>query len=177
MTPQLTISHEATPPTSGKRGVRVVRSLASIGYEGADLGQFIRALTKARIRTLVDVRDLPLSRKKGFSKTPLAKHLEQAGIRYLHLRALGDPKPGRLAARGGDIAGFKRIYATHLRSRPAQAALRKLGEIAMQAKTCLLCFERDPENCHRRIVAARLATEFGLKVEHLQAPLTSGQAL
>jgi uncharacterized protein (DUF488 family) len=145
-----------------------VPTLATIGYEGTTIEPFIRALKKAQIRRLADIRDLPLSRKKGFSKTALAARLEQAGIVYLHIKALGDPKPGRLAARRGEFAAFKRIYANHLGGKPAQAALRELGKVASQAKTCLLCFEQNPSNCHRQIVASRLAKTFGLEIVHLQ---------
>lgn len=146
-------------------------TLATIGYEGTTIELFVKALKKARIRRLADVRDLPLSRKKGFSKTVLASRLEQEGIVYLHIKALGDPKPGRLAARRGDVADFKRIYVNHLRRKAGQTALRKLGEIAAQAKTCLLCFEYDPKNCHRQIVASRLSKAFGLDIEHLQVAI------
>jgi uncharacterized protein (DUF488 family) len=145
-----------------------VPTLATIGYEGTGIEPFISALKKAKVRRLADIRDLPLSRKKGFSKTALAARLEREGIAYLHIKPLGDPKPGRLAARAGDIAGFKSIYDSHLRGKPAQIALRELGKIASQAKTCLLCFEYDPKNCHRQIVASRLAKAFGLEIEHLQ---------
>lgn len=143
-------------------------TLATIGYEGSAIEPFIRTLKKAKIRRLADIRELPLSRKKGFSKTALAARLEQEGIVYLHVKALGDPKPGRLAARQGEFTAFKRIYTNHLKGNFAQAALIQLGEIASQSKTCLLCFEYDPKSCHRQIVASRLSKAFGLEIEHLQ---------
>ncbi len=143
-------------------------TLATIGYEGITIEPFIQALKKARVRRLADVRDLPLSRKKGFSKTLLASRLAEEGIVYLHVKPLGDPKPGRLAARRGDIADFKRIYTNHLRKNAAQTALSQLGAIVAQAKTCLLCYEYEPKNCHRQIVASRLAKRFGLEIEHLK---------
>ena len=142
--------------------------LATIGYEGIAIDALVHELKSARVRRVADVRDLPLSRKKGFSKSGLAARLEREGIAYLHVKALGDPKPGRIAARGGDISAFKRIYTNHLRRKPAQTALRELGAIAVQAKTCLLCFERAPKHCHRQIVAARLSKTLGLEFEHLR---------
>jgi uncharacterized protein (DUF488 family) len=53
------------------------------------------ALRKAGVALVLDIRAAPVSRKKGFSKTPLAKHLAEAGIGYRHLRGLGTPKHGR----------------------------------------------------------------------------------
>lgn len=141
--------------------------LATIGYEGAVIDQFLLTLGKAQIKTLVDVRELPLSRKKGFSKTSLAAHLQRAGIRYVHMRALGDPKPGRIAARSGDIDRFKEIYSRHLRSKEAKVALIQLAAIARKSNSCLLCYEYEPRNCHRQIVASRISKTFGLNIENL----------
>lgn len=144
-------------------------SLATIGYEGVAIDALVRALKSARVRRLIDVRDLPLSRKKGFSKSALSERLEQEGIQYLHIKALGDPKPGRLAAREGNFARFKKIYTNHLRSKKARDALAQLGLITSRGKSCLLCYEYDPMNCHRQIVASRLCRSYGLSVEHLKA--------
>ena len=84
--------------------------LYTVGYEGADLSDFLNTLKVHKIKQIIDVRDLPLSRKRGFSKNALAAALAKIGITYLHLKALGDPKPGREAARSGDFASFRRIW-------------------------------------------------------------------
>jgi hypothetical protein len=67
----------------------------TLGYEGATLAEFITRLKMAGIMTVADVRQMPLSRKRGFSKTALAAALEKVGIDYVHIPALGCPKPIR----------------------------------------------------------------------------------
>jgi hypothetical protein len=81
----------------------------------------------------------------------------------LHFIELGDPKPGREAARAGRYREFRDIYEAHLDSADAQASLRELLTTVSEATTCLLCFERDPETCHRSIVAEQLK-ESGFEV-------------
>src|SRR5262249_48296198 len=66
----------------------------TIGYEGASVAAFVAALREAGVALVLDIRAAPVSRKKGFSKTPLAQHLSEAGMGYRHLRGLGTPKQG-----------------------------------------------------------------------------------
>jgi len=135
----------------------------TIGYEGADIESVIATLKAVGVQRLADVRAVALSRKKGFSKKSLADRLARAGIEYLHFVELGDPKPGREAARAGLYEQFRAIYNGHLSSEPAQAALEKLLLVAKEQPTCLLCFERDPTTCHRSIVAEEMG-ESGFEV-------------
>jgi uncharacterized protein (DUF488 family) len=103
------------------------------------------------------VRAVALSRKRGYSKNVLRTALEANDITYRHFIQLGTPKSGRDAARAGDSERMRRIYCHEvLTSEPAQAALEELAELAEVQPVCLLCFERDPANCHRRILAQRL---------------------
>lgn len=129
----------------------------TIGYEGTDIDRFVATLKAVGIKCVADVRALALSRKKGFSKKSLAARLEAEGIDYLHFVELGDPKPGREAARAGRVTEFRAIYEAHLDSPEAQQALGRLLVAAREVPTCLLCFERDPETCHRSIVAGEMA--------------------
>jgi uncharacterized protein (DUF488 family) len=108
-----------------------------------------------------------MSRKPGFSKRILGTSAEARGIRYVHLQALGTPKAGREAARAGRAGEMERIFATHMATEVARAALGAARDIVTSAPTCLLCFERDPHFCHRRIVAGMLAAETGQAIEHL----------
>jgi len=100
-----------------------MQTLATIGYEGSVLPDFINTLISAGIKRLIDIREVPLSRKQGFSKRALSEALSGAGLHYAHLRALGDPKAGREAARKGDRHTFVRIYSNHLAGPDPQAAL------------------------------------------------------
>ena len=136
----------------------MAKPLFTIGYEGADSDRFIAALKDAGVAMVADVRAVALSRKRGFSKSALRETLERQGLGYRHFIALGTPKPGREAARAGDAATLRRIYCDEvLASEPALHALEELVSLARERPVCLLCFERDPAICHRRLLAERLA--------------------
>jgi uncharacterized protein (DUF488 family) len=76
-----------------------VRTLYTVGYERALLKDVVATLTAAGVAVLLDVRDRPISRRPGFPKRQLAGAIEEAGMRYIHLQALGTPPEGRLANR------------------------------------------------------------------------------
>ena len=116
---------------------------------------------------LLDIRELPLSRKKGFSKKSLQAAVEEAGIRYEHVRDLGDPKPGREAARSGNYKEFEKIFSTHLASEKAQSALTKLVPVAQSERMCLLCFERSHKHCHRTMVAKEFSKFVDITIRHI----------
>src|SRR3954453_21108705 len=97
---ELTRSHpDSTPQGMGTKST----ILTTIGYEAAELDDFVATLLAAGITRLIDVRELPISRRRGFAKRALSEALADAGIVYVHLRGLGDPKEGREAARVGDL--------------------------------------------------------------------------
>lgn len=144
-----------------------MKVLATIGYEGADLSDFLQTLHVAGIKKIIDVRDVPASRKTGFSKNVLARALEVEGISYLHLKSLGDPKPGREAAREGRFELFRSIFNAHLATASAQEALDIAVSEAIQAPSALLCYERDCKNCHRTIVATAMIGRHAFTLRHL----------
>ena len=124
----------------------------TIGYEGTTMAEFIATLKAAGVEQIIDVRALPLSRRPGFSKTSLAASLFEAGIGYVHLKALGTPKPGRDAAKKGDVATLKAVYAEQLDLPEAQVQAAQMLELAGEMPSALLCFERDPCHCHRTLL-------------------------
>ncbi len=144
----------------------VVSVVYTIGYEGTDIDRFVATLKAVGVEVLADVRAVAASRKKGFSKSALRARLEEEGIAYTHLVDLGDPKPGREAAKAGRYDEFQAIYHEHFGGAEAQAALETLSEVVGKCPTCLLCFERAPENCHRSIVAESLRIS-GMEVFNL----------
>ncbi len=144
-------------------------TIFTIGYEATDIARFVATLQAAGIRQLADVRAVAVSRKKGFSKTALAAHLAEKGICYMQFRALGDPKPGREAARAGRHSEFLKIYTNHLKLHESQDALDDLAACIVEEPTCLLCYERDPATCHRLIVAEQLAERVPAGIFHLFA--------
>ena len=132
--------------------------LFTVGYEGSTVDAVLALLRRAGVGLLLDVRAVPLSRKPGFSKRALAAAADATGLRYVHLRDLGTPKDGRIAARRGHAAALDRIYGAHLETEAAALALADATALAAgAAPVCLLCFEADPACCHRRLLAERLS--------------------
>lgn len=131
----------------------------TIGYEGTTVPELIAALKNAGVERVIDVRALPLSRRPGFSKTPLKGALEEAGVEYLHLKALGTPAEGRTAARAGRHADMARIYAGQLELPEAMAQSAQMLELARERPTALLCMEREPAHCHRTLLLKAVAAD------------------
>lgn len=144
------------------------KPLFTIGYEHATQRALVDALKAAKVGLVVDVRAVSSSRRPGFSKRQLAAGLDERGIGYLHLRALGTPKEGRLAARAGRRDELFRIFEKHLATPDARTEIDELTALARSGKRlCLLCYERDPEGCHRRRIAELIHERTGAKVENL----------
>ena len=141
--------------------------LCTIGYEACTVADVIDTLVAAKVRLLIDVRAVPQSRKPGFSKRQLAAELDARGIAYVHLQALGTPKPGRDAARAGHPEVMERIYAAHMTGDRPQAELAEASTLAAGTRACLLCFERDPAQCHRHLVAEMITAGTAQPVVHL----------
>jgi uncharacterized protein (DUF488 family) len=133
-----------------------IPKLFTIGYEGRSLADLIGVLQAAGIERVVDVRELPLSRRRGFSKTPLGAALQNAGITYEHVRELGNPKPTRDRYKSGDVAGGAREYRAHLHN-GSYPALVALADSIAAIKTCLLCVEDDHARCHRAVIVGAVA--------------------
>jgi uncharacterized protein (DUF488 family) len=143
------------------------RTVFTIGYEKRSFSDLLTTLKVAGVVTLIDVRDLPLSRRAGFSKRQLAAGLEEAGLSYLHLKPLGTPKEGRVANHAKDWPKFWSIVDTQLARPEADLALQQAAAVAGQGPACLLCYEADHLVCHRLTVSERLRDRFGFQVTHL----------
>ena len=139
----------------------------TIGYEATTVAEFIAALKKAAVERVIDVRALPLSRRPGFSKSALRAALEEAGIDYVHLKALGTPADGRAAARAGRHADLERIYAGQLELPEAMMQGAQMLELAREKPSALLCMEREPAHCHRTLLLDSVAPD--AEVTHLFA--------
>lgn len=143
-------------------------TIFTIGYEGLDIPTFLRLLSRHRIQTLVDIRELPLSRKPGFSKRALAENLNKAGFGYVHMVQLGCPKPVR--DRYKQDSKWQRYTAGFLRHLDGQEdAIQLLAERAADSRCALLCFEADYRFCHRSLVANAVARLGAAKVLHISA--------
>lgn len=146
----------------------MVTNMFTYGYEGLTIDAFITRLKSTDIRTILDVRELPLSRKPGFSKRSFADALHGAGIVYAHLPALGCPKPIRDRYKAdGDWTAYAKAFSTYLSGQGEVIA--ELARIANKTRSCLVCFEADFNRCHRSIVARAAARAGGPSVVHLTA--------
>lgn len=142
--------------------------LYTIGYQKRNIDDFIDRLKTFDISVLIDVREIPVSRKKGFSKTHLSQYLENKGIQYIHFRNLGSPKVIRNKLKSdGDYDYFFREYHKHIKSQAR--IIEELYGIVSDNNCCLMCYERFPDKCHRSIVAKEVMKidDNGLMVKHI----------
>ena len=141
--------------------------LYTIGYERESQGALIATLLANDIETLVDIRELPQSRKPGMSKTGLGAAIRGHGMEYVHVRALGTPRDIRHQRKiDHDQAAFAVAFVAYLDTQ--DDAMRELVERIGKERCCLMCYEADAHICHRWFVAQR-AVEMGegVKVTHL----------
>jgi uncharacterized protein (DUF488 family) len=146
------------------------KKLFTIGYEQTPAKSVLDELEHAGVKLLVDVRAVASSRRPGFSKSQLAAGLDERGISYVHLRGLGTPKEGRLAARAGQYETLQKIYAKHLKTPQAKEELDELSALVKKSgPVCILCYERDHRHCHRRWIAEIIEERDDVKVDDLLA--------
>lgn len=140
--------------------------LFTLGYEGLDLATFVRILLDNEVECLVDVRQRPQSRKRGFSKTALSEACAENGIVYQHLAVFGCPLPIRNAYReDGDWENYTAAYLEHLETLPQ--AVADLSSFSWEQRSCLMCFEADENFCHRLFVARAVEAAGGPEVTNL----------
>jgi len=138
----------------------------TIGYEGLDIGTFMSLLGEHGVETIVDVRELPLSRKPGFSKKALASALNLSGIEYVHMADLGCPEPIRDRYReDGNWKRYTEGFLKYLKTQ--KAAIVDLSDLVNSSNCALLCYEADFNFCHRSMVANAVREHCGADVEHI----------
>lgn len=144
-------------------------TIYTIGYEGLDIERFLSLLQEHGIETVVDIRELPLSRKRGFSKNILSDTLGFCGLDYVHIPELGCPKGIRNRYRADNNWGtYKAAFSQYLQTQ--RNAIADLSTMAAITNYALLCFEADFNYCHRSIVADAVNKLSGALVHHISAP-------
>lgn len=126
-----------------------------VGYEGANIDDFVDGLKRWGVGTVVDVRLNPLSRKRGFSKNQMREALANADIEYIHQPALGNPKENRegYSERDSELGRDARArFVQRLSGDDAQEALKLVAELAFHSHVAIMCFEAHESLCHRREV-------------------------
>ncbi len=144
--------------------------LMTAGYEGLRSEEFFDILLSGRVQKIVDLRELPLSRKPGFSKSVLAISASKHKLEYVHIPALGCPREIRHDYRAdNNWKRYTRRFVAYLNTQ--DATIQELADLIQHERCCLLCFESDPNCCHRSFVAQRLATFVSspLTIVHLKA--------
>jgi len=143
-------------------------TLYAIGHGNRSLDEFIRLLTEQAIESLVDVRAQPhSSRLPHFSMKALRGSMEESGIVYHWAgRQLGGRRPARPDSRHSALEEELRGYADFMETDPFQASAVQLVNLAAKSRTAMLCAERSPERCHRRLIADYLTLQ-GMEVVHL----------
>lgn len=137
----------------------------STGYEGMAQREFIDRLVKNHIQQLIDVRQIPNSRKKGFAKSILAEELAKYGIMYIHIPELGTDKVSRDNYRVTNnvkklLNEYEKRFQKHYSSYEVVRALAKYKTSA------IMCFEDDHQFCHRQRIESELEKD-GFSVVHL----------
>jgi len=124
-----------------------MKKLFTIGYEGTDLTDFLKTLKAAKIDVLLDIREIPLSRRKGFSKFALGQAMEAAGISYRHEKQLGSPKTIRHRLR--DDGNYQQFFRDFERYLHRQLSLLETLIEELHGNVALLCYEKAHHQCHR----------------------------
>lgn len=138
----------------------MAKELFTIGYEGMALDGFVARLKNFAIDCLIDVREIPISRKCGFSKSGLVQRLGRENIHYVHFRELGSPKPIRQKLKiNRDYSTFFKKMDKYLTNK--KDAIEKVYSYVIDNTCCLMCFEHLAEQCHRKIVARKIRERDG----------------
>lgn len=139
----------------------------TIGYEGRTIDIFVEKLKRKGITRLIDVRERPLSRKKGFSKNALRDRLETEGIEYIHMPQLGSPSDIRHDYKdGGSEIVFFEKYKQYVRENRMDD-VKDLERYVSEKPSVIMCFEDAYMHCHRRILAELVAEMSGFRPVHI----------
>lgn len=131
--------------------------LFTMGYEGFTLEKYIQQLITNNVHVLVDVRKNAFSMKYGFSKSILEKACAGVNIRYIHVPELGieSSKRQELNSQHDYDVLFDDYERTTLQMN-WKYLLSVRSILDTEHRICLLCFEKDPKQCHRTRVASAL---------------------
>ncbi len=143
-------------------------ALFTIGYEGTNINAFIDKLYDNNIECIIDVRSLPLSHKPGFSKTKLSQRLHSVEIQYIHLGKLGTPKDIREELKSTqDYSTFFKKMDAYLSYK--QDAIKVAYDYVKNNTCCLMCFEKNVSQCHRKLIAEKIKATNGngLLIKHI----------
>jgi hypothetical protein len=174
-------SHRRSNTQLGRERIYTRRILATIGVYGWTLEAFLAALRQAEVFLVLDVRQRRGVRGRDYAwanARRLQAALSEPGIGYRHHPELAPTTELRqLQYREHDRLGVGKRSRAELAPEYRERYLREIldpldlgpvvAELPAEGAGALLCVERDPEACHRSLIAERLS-ELGLEVVHLR---------
>jgi len=141
----------------------------TIGYEGIDIDRFMKCMEFFNVSKLIDVREVTQSRRKDFSKNALANLLMEHGIDYISIKELGTPKKLRDKLRKTrNYESFFKEYRDYLKDKN-HLLVEILQLIHDNHTVALMCYEKDHNKCHRKIIAEEIQKidNNGLKISQM----------
>jgi len=140
----------------------------TIGYEGLTIDAFIELLRDDEIKQVIDVRAVPVSRKPFFSKTALSRRLKLSGVEYTHMPQLGCPSDIRKRYKDDrNWTLYQQDFCRFLDTK--EDALTELVSLCSDARSALLCFEKDHRFCHRSLITATLTSNYNISAIHISS--------
>lgn len=128
-----------------------MQKMFTSGYQGENINQFVDKIQFNKITALIDIRENPYSRKPGFSQKALQLALSKVGIKYNHYVELGTPRPLRdFLIKSNDFENFHKLYRDYVSE--FKESLIDLIFLSKRENICILCFEKDPHLCHRKVI-------------------------
>ena len=143
--------------------------LSTIGYQGTKIDDFFQVLIQNEIETIIDIREYPISRIRGFSKSALSQLAETHDIEYIHFSTLGCPREIRHDYRKDhDWERYSQRFLNYLETQSNE--VDKLADLIQNSNSCLLCFEAEPDHCHRLYVAEEVSLRLykDIAIKHLE---------
>ena len=139
--------------------------ILTVGYEGKSIDGLLNLLFTHGVATVIDVRNNPISRKYGFSRRTLSYICKYVGLRYLSFPSLGIPSSYRSSV--SSKQELWEIYENDLLPK-AEVYQKRVIQILSNERGVLLCYEYDPLDCHRGILAKVLREKTGWEVRDLR---------
>jgi hypothetical protein len=139
--------------------------VGSVGYERFPENlEFAQHLRKQGVERVIDVRELPISRRRGYAKTALSEALANEGIEYLHMKGLGNPKTIRDMFKAGRVEAGRTRYREYLLASQREQ-LAELQSLLHEKRTALMCLEHDQAVCHREVIIEALENDIELALD------------
>jgi len=136
------------------------KAVFSIGYEGKSVEAFLNELIQNNVKILIDVRKNPISMKYGFSRSQIQGFLKNFGISYIHIPQLGIESEKRKGLKTAD--DYNDLFAEYEKTTLSNAGLY-LWQVKQlfdsYNRICLMCFEADPNMCHRTRILKQLVSK------------------